>query len=168
MDVLFIRHAIAEPRIDEGGVQPDDRLRALTGKGRRQMRRGAKGLRRVHPRIDVLVTSPLVRATQTAEIVSAAYGDIEVVTASQLEPGAGAEVVAAWLRDLEPAGNVAIVGHEPDLGELATWLLNAREDSIIELGKGGACLVGAPSGVPAGGATLEWLLTPRQLRRLGR
>jgi len=66
MEVLLIRHAIAEPRPDEGGNQPDDRLRELTSKGRKRMKRGVKGLAKTVPTINVLASSPLVRAQQTA------------------------------------------------------------------------------------------------------
>jgi len=69
---------------------------------------------------------------------------------------------------VKPGRTVIAVGHEPDLSCLATRLVGHRSDPILSLGKGGACLLEIPEGVQSGGATLIWLLTPRQLRRLGR
>jgi phosphohistidine phosphatase len=168
MDVLLIRHAIAEPRSDEGGTQPDDRLRELTPKGRRRMKRGAGGLRDMVPVIDLLAASPLARALQTAEIVSKAYDDLQIATVPQLEPGVGAEAVVAWLKEVETSGTVALVGHEPDLSDLATYLTTAQHHSVLAFDKGGACLLEVPAGVPPGEARFVWLATARQLRRLGR
>src|SRR5688572_12067251 len=133
MQILIIRHAIAEPRVDEGGTQPDDRLRQLTSKGRRRMKRGARGLDLIHPRIDILATSPLVRAVQTATIVAGVYHGIEVTTVDELAPGAGTDTVVGWLRSVESDGTVAIVGHEPDLSDLATHLLTGRQHPFISL-----------------------------------
>jgi phosphohistidine phosphatase len=167
MQLLVIRHAIAEPRVEDGGDQPDDRLRELTPKGRRRMKRGARGLEAVQSGIDILATSPLARATQTASIVADAYG-VEITTIPELSPGAGSDAVEGWLRSVELDGTVAIVGHEPDLSELVTHLLTGRSHSFLSLGKGGACLLEIPAGVSPGPGRLLWLLSPGQLRRLGR
>ena len=168
MEVLLIRHAIAEPRPDEGGTQPDDNQRALTSKGRKRMKRGARGLVQTVPTINVLASSPLVRAMQTAEIVAKAYDGLEIVTVPALAPGAGADATVGWLRSVESSGTVALVGHEPDLSMLATHLITAYQQSFLELAKGGACLLDVPAGVAAGTSRLVWLATPKQLRRLGR
>jgi phosphohistidine phosphatase len=168
MDVLMIRHAIAEPRADEGGTQPDDRLRELTPKGRRRMKRGARGLRRLAPSVDLLATSPLARALQTAEIVSRAFDGHQITVVPELEPGVDSDAVIGWLRQVETSGTVALVGHEPALSGLVTALLAARERSFLELDTGGACLLEVPAGVPPGEARLVWLATARQLRILGR
>ena len=167
MEVLLIRHAIAELKVEEGGTQPDDALRALTDKGRRRMRRIVRGLRRVHPEIELLAASPFVRAAETAEIVARGYGRIKPVSIPELQPGAGVDAVLAWLRGLTISGTVGLVGHEPDLSAFATRLLSSRQESLLALGKGGACLLEVPPEAPKGGAVLAWLLTPRQLRRLG-
>jgi phosphohistidine phosphatase len=63
---------------------------------------------------------------------------------------------------------VAVVGHEPDLSNLATHLTTAYQHSFLELEKGGACLLDVPAGVAAGASRISWLATPRQLRRIGR
>src|SRR5258705_13458730 len=118
MRVLLIRHAIAELRIEEGGSQPDDRLRQLTPKGRRRMKRAARGLEAIEPRIDILATSPFARAAQTAAIVAQAYDRLEVTTVGELAAGAGVDGILEWLRSVETDGTIALVGHEPDLSDL--------------------------------------------------
>ena len=168
IQVLLVRHAIAEPRLDEGGSQPDDARRELTPKGRRRMTRIARGLRRIHPRIDLLATSPFVRAADTAAILATEYDSLEPVEVPELQPRTGVDAVLAWLRGIDALETVAAVGHEPDLSLIASRLLSTRRESILSLGKGGACLLEVPDGVRPGTATLVWLLTPRHLRRLGR
>src|SRR5262249_6352533 len=99
------------------------------------------------------------------------YRGLEIKQIPQLEPGVSPEAVTAWLREIETSGAVALVGHEPALSALATYLLTAHDPadrSILELEKGGACLVEVPAGVPPGEARLVWLATARQLRRIGR
>ena len=80
MQVLVVRHAIAEQREEFAPTGKDDSQRPLTHDGRRKMRRGAVGLRAVVPAIDVLATSPLLRAVQTAEILAAVYNGRNMVT----------------------------------------------------------------------------------------
>jgi phosphohistidine phosphatase len=168
MEVLIIRHAIAEPKTEEGGSQPDDRLRELTAKGRRRMKRGARGLKAIQPEITLLASSPLIRAVQTAEIVARAYGDIEVTIVPELSPGSSPESVTQWLRKVESAGTVALVGHEPGLTELLVHLLTHRQQHFLGFGKGGAALVELTQGGGSGDAHLVWLATPRLLRQAGR
>ena len=168
MEVLLVRHAIAELKVEEGGTQPEDALRALTGKGRRRMNRIARALRRVHPKVELLATSPFVRAAETAQILAKQYENVKPISIPELQPGAGVDAVCAWLRGLDVAGTVAAVGHEPDLSTLAGYLLAERKNGLVTLGKGAACLLEVPAGVQPGEGSLQWLLTPRQLRRLGR
>lgn len=159
MDLLVIRHAIAA----EG---KDDALRPLTEEGRRKMRQGARALVTLVPAINLLASSPLVRARQTAEIVGRAYGGLEVTTCEDLIPDHPPEAFAAWLAGHARRGVVAAVGHEPLLGCIVSHLLAARADSFIELKKGGVCLLAFPGAVEPGAALLRWALTPGQLRAL--
>ena len=168
MHLLIIRHAIAED--SEAWTQtgePDER-RPLTEDGRKKMRRGAKGLRTLVPHIALLGTSPLTRAAQTAEIVSAVYGGIEPMTVGALSPQKAPAQFLSWLRDAEPGHDVvAAIGHEPHLSGLVSYLMAERpHPPMVELKKGGACLLRFDDTPRAGAACLEWLLTPRQLRQL--
>jgi phosphohistidine phosphatase len=129
------------------------------------MRRNARGLRRLVGKLDELASSPLSRALQTAEIVADAFGELEIETLPALAPGGAPRDVATWIASQgSQDGMLAVVGHEPDLGELVCWFLAGR-GSFVPLRKGGACLLELASASP-GSAKLLWSLTSRQLRRL--
>ena len=167
MNVLVIRHAIAEDRRRFARTCDDDGLRPLTPRGRRRMRSGSRGLRRVAPKVDALATSPLVRAVQTAEILSTAYRGLKVVKLPCLAPGAPAQALLKWLQSHKHGSTVALVGHEPDLGVFAGWLLTGLQESFVRLKKGGALLLELKEQVRPGRARLVWSLAPAQLRALG-
>ena len=167
MDLLVIRHAIAEDRDEfaESG-QPDDE-RPLTDSGRRKMKDAARGLHEVVGRIDHLATSPLVRAVQTAEIISEEFDIGPAEEIPHLSPDARPEDFSRWVAVHADKGVVAIVGHEPNLSSLVSWLIAGSGGSRIEMKKGGACLVTFDGEVEARLGTLSWLMTPRILRQLG-
>src|SRR6266550_5652169 len=164
MELLVIRHGSAE----DAGPGVEDSARALTKAGRKEMKDVSAGLATLVESVDVIAASPLVRAQQTAEIVARAYDDLSVQTLEALSPGSDPAAIVEWLRQQSSAEVVAVVGHEPDLGTLVTWLMTEAGNSRIAFSKGGAALLEFPSRVAAGSATLEWLLTRSQLRRLGR
>jgi phosphohistidine phosphatase len=166
MQLLVIRHAIAQSREEFAG--DDDALRPLTGKGRREMRRVAAGLRRLVRELDVLGSSPLLRAMQTAEIVAEAFDGADVATVRALEPDSAPPAIVTWLRKQRDADLVAVVGHEPHLGTLVTWLLTGVDEPRVPLKKGGACLLDFAARPRKGGATLQWALTPSLLRDVSR
>ncbi|HEX2091644.1 MAG TPA: phosphohistidine phosphatase SixA [Longimicrobiaceae bacterium] len=170
MQLLVIRHGIAEDRTEFARTGQDDSFRPLTREGSRRMRRAARGLRRVVPRLGLLATSPLTRAVQTAEILADVYGGMELTEIPELAPDAHPSILLDRLRSLQvdPAEPVALVGHEPDLGRLASWLLSGQGRSFLPLKKGGACLLGFEELPEAGQAVLRWALAPGQLRRLRR
>lgn len=163
MKLLVIRHAVAmEPEEFARTGQSDD-LRPLTVEGISEMEQVAAGLRREVKTLDVLAASPLERARQTAVIVATAYeiGPTEVT--DSLVPGASLESFGEWCDSLGNKKTVAIVGHEPHLSRLVTWLMTGKSESRIRLRKGGACLLEFEFGVRRDSGTLRWLLTPRQL-----
>jgi len=169
VQLLIVRHAVAEDREEFARTGRDDGERPLTRSGRRRMERGASGLRRVVPRIDVLATSPLVRAAQTAAIVARAYDGATRETVNELLPSGRYKDFLRWLRARHDARVVAAVGHEPYLSGLVTLLLTGKNDApVIELKKGAACLLDFAGDVRPGKAVLRWALTPGQLRRLRR
>jgi phosphohistidine phosphatase len=167
MEVLLVRHAIAEERAGGGAVA--DARRRLTREGRRRMRLGAAGVRALLPDLEVVAASPLARAEETARILAAAYGlpRSAVVSLAGLAPGARPAAATAWLRARRAAGArgpVALVGHEPQLSALAAHLLGVRR-RLFTFRKGGACLIALPRG--RGAAALRWHLGARALRLLG-
>jgi phosphohistidine phosphatase len=161
MDLLVIRHGLAEPRGDDGS----DASRRLTEDGRRKLRRGARGLHNLVPELDALVASPLLRAVETAEIVAEAYAGLEIEQTSLLEPEREPKELADWLAQ-RPEKTLAIVGHEPLLSYAVTWLLSGLRTSLLDLEKGGACLLSFPDEFGAGRARLVFALTAWQLRKL--
>lgn len=165
MRLLLIRHAIAEEREDFARTGKDDRLRPLSDEGRKKMKQNARGLRTVVPGIDLLATSPLTRAAQTAAIVDSVYGDLEEVEIDELAPEATPDDFLRWLRQ-QKAGTVAAVGHEPSLSLILSWLLTGDERRLHSFRKGGATLLDFADEPAPGTATLLWALTPSQLRRL--
>jgi phosphohistidine phosphatase len=168
MRLLVIRHAVAEDR-DAFAVtgQPDAR-RPLTDDGRKKMKAAVRGLKEIVSKLDVLATSPLLRAAQTAEIVSQAYGRMETRTVEELSPERRPDELLGWLRSHQLGDTVAVVGHEPHLGFLVGWLLTGRNDSFVEFKKGGAVLLEFDDPPAGGNAVLTWALPPRLLRSLGK
>jgi phosphohistidine phosphatase len=171
MNLLVIRHAIAEDREAFAKSGRDDDQRPLTQAGRGKMRRGARGLRTVAGRAPILASSPLVRARQTAEIVAPELGASRVEIVEALRPDQSFDELLKWLRSHsahndDEDSTVAVVGHEPHLGGLVTWLMTGGDDSRIELKKGAACLVHFDGPPNKGEGVLRWALTPSQLRDL--
>ena len=129
------------------------------------MRRAVAGLGTVLSSLDLLAASPLVRAAQTAELLAEGYRQAVLETLPCLAPGGERAGVVDWLAERRP-GSAAVVGHEPDLSELAAWLLTGRPAPFIEFKKGAACLLEFSGEPEAGLARLCWHLAPRQLRAL--
>jgi phosphohistidine phosphatase len=168
MKLLVIRHAIAEDAKRFAKTGADDGERPLTSRGRRRMRAAARGLRRVVPEIDLLATSPLARAEQTADIVAATYKNPKLVKLNHLAPEASVHALLKWLQERKHDSTVALVGHEPQLGAFTSWMLTGLQESFVKLKKGGACLLELKEQVRPGRARLLWSLAPAQLRLLGR
>jgi phosphohistidine phosphatase len=166
MNLLLIRHGIAEDRFEFARQNGNDDERPLTDKGTARMRTGAEGLKRLAPSLDVLASSPLTRARQTADILQKVYGSPRPMIVEALSPGRDPEEVADWLALLAADATVAAVGHEPDLSELVGWLATGERHGFVEMKKGGACLLEITSSPGACSARVEWLLTPKQLRLL--
>ncbi|HEX7121118.1 MAG TPA: phosphohistidine phosphatase SixA [Gemmatimonadaceae bacterium] len=166
MDLLVIRHAIALDREEFSGTGRPDSERPLTPEGREKMVKAAQGLREFAPRPELIGTSPFVRAMDTAKIVSDALGATPVEVVDALTPERRSADLLPWLERHSRADCVIVVGHEPHLSTMITWFLSGREESVVELKKGGACLLNLGSRPAAGRATMRWLLTPSQLRAL--
>ena len=164
--LLLVRHAIAEEREHFARTGRDDGERPLTAKGRARMRLAARGLRSQVERIDLLASSPLVRAIQTAKIVAEAFDACPMEEIEVLATGP-ADAFLSWYRTVADWGLVAVVGHEPYLSEWASWLLAGPSAGFLAFKKGGACLLEFPAGIDPGRAVLRWHLAPAQLRALG-
>lgn len=168
MRLVLVRHAIAEDAPPPGGSD-DDRL--LSEKGRRRFRAAARGLARLVPPFDRVLTSPLPRAAETARILVSAFGlAIQPVPCDALAPGGGiGKPLFSAVGEAAPEAVIALVGHEPLLSTLAAHLLSPDGTRVeIELKKGGVCVIDVASLPPPSGGLLLCLMTPRALRLAGR
>ncbi|MHB8256684.1 MAG: phosphohistidine phosphatase SixA [Acidiferrobacterales bacterium] len=163
MRLILIRHAPAEERT---GTRRDCERR-LTVQGRRRMHMAARGLKALVPDVSLVAASPMVRARQTAEIVARQYDAAEVISLPALSPGSNPRAMLAWLKQQSPAATVVAVGHEPDLGVMASRLLAKRGKSFLLFKKGAACLIEVAGEPVTGAGRLVWLLTPAVLRQIG-
>ena len=164
LTVYLVRHAIAAER---GEDWPDDAKRPLTPDGKTRFKEAARGLAQMEVVVDAVLTSPLVRARQTAEILAAALpGDPPIVEMPALAPGAAVKTVVDELGKQGRRRRLALVGHEPEIGELAGRLIGAANP--IPFKKGAVCRIdfnGPPSDGPG---MLAWFAPPKTLRRLGK
>ncbi len=164
-ELCIMRHGIAVTR---GSAEfPDDSKRPLTPDGKRKMKEIAQGLSRVGFAPDWVVTSPLVRAVETAEIVAESLGsNLAMDFCEALRPGGSAEALIAFLAKHPNRKRVLVVGHEPDLSELATRLIGVGRHANVAFKKGGCCLINFDALPPKSPGRLVWWLTPRALRKM--
>jgi phosphohistidine phosphatase len=162
LELYLIRHGVAAER---GKEWPDDSKRPLTPDGITRLRKSARGLNALGIGFDQIVTSPLVRTRQTADVFAEELKDHPPIAASDaLAPaGSSASVIQEITRHVRKA-RVALVGHEPNLGELAAQLIGARMP--LDFKKGGMCRIDFDMLPPKGTGMLRWFLTPKMLRRL--
>jgi phosphohistidine phosphatase len=165
IELYLIRHAIAAER---GPNYPDDRERPLTSEGIARFKQVVEGLKDFDVKLDLVLTSPLVRAAHTAELLIAGIGGkprLEILEA--LSPGGrSAHVLEALTKYSKRAKQIALVGHEPDLGELTARLLRSRGG--VEFKKGAVCCLEMDGAMPTGPGILKWFLPPRALRKIAR
>jgi phosphohistidine phosphatase len=160
MNILILRHGIAaEPGAP--GLE-NDSARPLIPKGERRLRAAAAAMRKMELSFDLILSSPLLRAKQTAEIVSAELKLKKRLQFSDaLTPGGSVKDLLRQLDELRPAPeNVLLVGHEPYLSRLIALLVSSSGDAAIEMKKGGLCKLEVEELRHGQCARLAWLLTP--------
>ena len=161
-EIYLIRHGLAEER---GEAWPDDAKRPLTEAGMTRLRKSARGLVRLGVTFDVVLTSPLVRARQSAEVMASAFDPHPpVVAVDSLGPDGNYQAVLADLEKHAKRTRIALVGHEPAIGELAARLTGSRH--ALSFKKGAVCRIDIDTIPPGGPAALRWFVTPRILREL--
>lgn len=164
-ELYLMRHGIAVER--SGAPLLDDTKRPLTPEGKQKMRDIAAGLVRIGFEVNWIVSSPLVRAVETAEIVGEALSAKPPLEFSDaLRPGGSGEALIAFLAKRTNRPRVLVVGHEPDLGELAARLIGAGRSANMAFKKGGCCLITFNEFPPKSPGRLMWWLPPRILRKL--
>jgi phosphohistidine phosphatase len=163
-ELYIVRHAIAAER---GSEWPDDTKRPLTEEGIGRFKSAVKGLRRLGVELDEIFTSPLVRARQTAELLAAGVeGKPPVKVLDALAPGHTSSSVMMNLARVAKRRRIALVGHEPELGELAAHLIGAGR--ALPFKKGGVCRIDLGSLTSKRAASLVWFLPPGVLRHVKR
>ena len=168
MDLYLVRHAPAFPK--DFDRWRHDGKRPLTPEGEEEFRLAARGLARMVPQVDVMLSSPARRAWQTAELLSEldswpAPELLPVVAASSRR--ASPEKATLALGDYAEAKYVAVVGHKPRLQELAAYLLTGEEDGLeIKIRKGGVMCIRFDGAPAPGTGKLRWFLTPKALLSL--
>ncbi|TMB08545.1 MAG: phosphohistidine phosphatase SixA [Deltaproteobacteria bacterium] len=157
--VFLVRHGIAA---DAAPGQPDE-SRPLTAKGRRRFRRTARAFARLGERVDKLITSPLVRAVQTAEILARALRQDEVGVLEELRSEVPpAKLFGALSQQIEDGEGVALVGHDPQMTKLVAALaqLDGNDADRIAFAKGGIVRIDVDAFPPAKNKP-RWHLEPR-------
>jgi phosphohistidine phosphatase len=162
LELYLVRHGIAE---DRGEDWPDDSKRPLTSSGIAKLRKQARGLVELGVTLDQIVTSPLVRTRQTADVLAEVLkSKPPVATSDALAPAGTPAAVIQEIGRHARKGRVALVGHEPNLGELAAQLIGAK--APLEFKKGGICRIDFEALPPKGIGALRWFVTPKMLRNL--
>jgi phosphohistidine phosphatase len=163
MELLVVRHARAVDRETFVATGQPDSERPLTAKGIRRMKKTVRGLRSLVPSIDLLVSSPLRRAVETARIIADAYGGLRVVERLELAPGTPPQKLIGWLDGQRDRSVVCIVGHEPNLSELLAELLTTDSQCPAKLKKGSGALIRFDGAVSAASGKLQWYHSARQI-----
>jgi len=162
VQLYLIRHGVAEPK---GEAWPDDRKRPLSDAGIKQMRKASRGLERLGAGIELILTSPLVRTVQTAEIVAAAFGSKPVVqTTNALAPRGPYTTLLTELAKHDQLTRIALVGHEPSIGDIARHLM--KSGRRLDFKKGGVCRIDVDALPPTGRGDLRWFVPPAILRSI--
>jgi phosphohistidine phosphatase len=164
MDLYLVRHAIAEPR--DSTWWPDDALRPLSADGVELFRIAARGLRRVGVHVEAVLASPCVRAWQTAELLAEEAGWPIPEESAELQPSGGLSECVTLVKG-RPESSVALIGHEPQLSELASLFLSGSDSSRFELKKGGVIWFRFEGEPQVGEGLLRGSISPKILRRLG-
>ncbi|MGD0693385.1 MAG: phosphohistidine phosphatase SixA [Terriglobia bacterium] len=165
-ELYIMRHGIAVTRGATG--IGDDAKRPLTPVGKKKMEEIAQGLAVLGIEIDWIVTSPLVRAVETAGIIADSRGgNIPLDFSDALRPGGSPETLISFLAKHPQRKRVLVIGHEPDLSDMARRLIGAGRNARLAFKKGGCCLIHFNEFPPKSPGELLWWLTPRVMRRLG-
>ena len=165
MNLFLLRHGIAV----EPAEAASDPARTLSAEGKKKMKHIARGMKALELSFDLVLSSPYARARETAEIVAGEFGILSVLEFTPLlevggDPSALLQELAARGGDIS---DVLLVGHEPQLSRLISHLLSGNSGLSVTMKKGGLCKLDVSRLRFARSASLEWLLMPSQLARLG-
>ena len=163
MKLYILRHGIAVEPGSPG--YENDADRPLTPEGESKLRQIAKAIEALEISFDLILSSPFLRARQTAEIVAGVLkARKRMELCESLTPGGSSKKLVDQLKRFHPLPDrVLLVGHEPYLSGLISLLVSGREALAVTMKKGGLCMLSIESLTHGRCATLEWLLTPKQM-----
>lgn len=165
MHLYLVRHGIAVNVGEQGVTSDGDRM--LSAEGRDKTAGAARGLKAIGCAPQRIVSSPLIRARETADIIADVLGGVENVEEDEiLSTSSYGSNVVAWLSS-QPVQDTMLVGHQPTCGEIASLLLSATDDVDVAFKKVAVCCISFESTALPGEGWLEWMLPPRMLRELG-
>ena len=167
MNLYIVRHAIAVERGAPG--YDNDSQRPLTDEGRKKMKKIVKGIHQLKMELDVILSSPYVRAKDTAVILANEFEMKDKVALSDnLIPPGTFENLINEIHEKYDVNNLALVGHEPMLSSLISWLTTGNTQMKVTLKKGGVAYLAADNLYQDGRATLQWLLAPALMVELAK
>jgi phosphohistidine phosphatase len=163
MTLYILRHGLAA-ELDEAAIAKDSE-RPLTPKGERKIQQIADAMESLKLSFDLILSSPYARARQTAEIIAESFNARKKPTFAEcLTPGGSSKKLVELLNGFDPPPeNVLLVGHEPYLSELISRLVSGDTRPSVTMKKGGLCKLAVESLQHGRCASLEWLLTPKQM-----
>jgi len=163
MDLYILRHGKA----GESSPGPGDAGRRLTPEGKKEIRRAARFLRKKKIRFDLIATSPLARARETAAIVARVTGAREEpVSWDELAPGGDPDTVCYHAAQAGEDAAVLLVGHEPQLSGLVGRIITGGGEASVVLGKGSLAKIRNFSFERSPGGELQWLLSAGQMAEM--
>lgn len=165
MKIYLIRHSNA---VDPGtpGYE-DDSLRPLTEKGRDKMKKIAAALKELDVKPDLIVSSPYIRARQTAEVLAKVLKfKQELAISDTLVPMGNAENIIGEINEKYNVDELVLVGHEPCISSLVGTLIGGNPELAMTVKNGGVCCLASDDLRTERKATLEWLLTPKIMGEL--
>jgi phosphohistidine phosphatase len=164
MDLIILRHGEAGKRMVVTGK---DAERTLTVSGKEEVKEVAECMRNLSLKFDIIVTSPLKRATETSEIVAKTLKLEKAVEMwDELKPEGDSKALYRRLSKLKPDSSVLVVGHEPYLSSMIGELIGGKTEVRIVLKKAGLAKVELTSILPVPSGHLRWLLTPRLAKKV--
>ena len=163
MHLYLLRHGIAVDLVARRFAEDADR--PLAPEGERKLWQVAEAMEALDLSFDLILSSPYVRARQTAEIIAEALkARKKLEFSASLTPGGSTKKLIEYLHRLQPPpDNMLLVGHEPYLSGLISLLVAGDTTSAVVMKKGGLCKLSMESLKHGRCAALEWLLTPRQM-----
>lgn len=164
MNIYVMRHGLAANLARRG----KDSERPLTRKGERRIWDCAEAMEKMGLKFEAIFSSPYLRARQTAEIVADAFNCGKRLNLTDtLAPGGTLKRFIDYVKSLDPVpDDLLVVGHEPGLSEFISLLTCGDRHLQLNFKKGGLCKLTARALSGEHCATLEWLLTPRQMRAM--